>query len=164
MLLAYDPAHVTDPPKSLDDLLSWITEHPGKFAYNSPKSGGSGGAFVATVLDKSTPSDARAQMTSGYHKELESNWDQGWQVLAGLNKDMYQKGVYPNGNNGTLELLQSGQIWMAPVWSDQFLSGQQTGVVPKTAKALPRSPTPASPVGRPRSASPRRRRASRSWR
>jgi putative spermidine/putrescine transport system substrate-binding protein len=136
VLLAYDPAHVTNPPKTLDDLLTWIHDHPGKFAYNSPKSGGSGGAFVATVLDKYTPADAREQMTTGYHKELESNWDKGWAKLAELNKDMYQKGVYPNGNNGTLELLQSGQIWMAPVWSDQFLSGQETGLVPKTAKAL----------------------------
>ncbi|MGI8458918.1 MAG: extracellular solute-binding protein [Propionibacteriaceae bacterium] len=136
VLLAYDPAHVTDPPKTLDELLTWIRNHPGKFAYNSPKSGGSGGAFVATVLDKYTPADARAKMTTGYDKSLESNWDKGWQVLASLNPDMYQKGVYPNGNNGTLELLQSGQIWMAPVWSDQFLSGRETGIVPKSAKAL----------------------------
>jgi putative spermidine/putrescine transport system substrate-binding protein len=51
-----------------------------------------------------------------------------------LNPYVFQKGVYPNGNNGTLELLQSGQIEMAPVWSDQFLSGQKTGTIPKSAK------------------------------
>ena len=134
VLLAYTP-QVTDPPKTLDELLAWIKAHPGKFAYNSPKSGGSGNAFVTTVLDKYVPSAARDQMTSGYHKDLESHWAKGWQTLAGLNPYVYQKGVYPNGNNGTLELMQSGQIWMAPVWSDQFLSGRQSGLVPKNAEA-----------------------------
>ncbi len=133
VLLAYTP-QVTDPPTTLDELLAWIKAHPGKFAYNPPKSGGSGGAFVTTVLDKYVPAAAREKMTSGYHKDLESYWDKGWSTLAGLNPYVYQKGVYPNGNNGTLALLQSGQIWMAPVWSDQFLSGQQSGLVPENAK------------------------------
>lgn len=134
VLLAYTP-QVSDPPKTLDELLAWIKAHPGKFAYNPPKSGGSGAAFVTTVLDKYVPAATREQMTTGYHKDLESYWDQGWATLAGLNPYVYQKGVYPNGNNGTLALLQSGQIWMAPVWSDQFLSGRESGLVPKNAKA-----------------------------
>ena len=134
VLLAYTPK-VTDVPKTLDELLAWIKAHPGKFAYNSPSSGGSGDAFVTSVLDKYVPDDIRTQMTSDYHQDLESHWSQGWKTLAGLNPYVYQKGVYPNGNNGTLELLLSGQIWMAPVWSDQFLSGRQTGLVPKDAKA-----------------------------
>jgi putative spermidine/putrescine transport system substrate-binding protein len=134
VLLAYNADKVSSPPRTLDELLAWIKANPGKFAYNSPKSGGSGTAFVTTVLDKYVPAGDREKMTTGYHKELESSWAPGWKTLASLNPYVFQKGVYPNGNNGTLELLQSGQIWMAPVWSDQFLSGQQTGTIPKTAK------------------------------
>lgn len=136
VLLAYNAEKVTNPPKTLDQLLAWIKAHPGKFTYNSPKTGGSGGSFVTTVLDKDVPAADRAKMTTGYHKELEKDWDQGWKTLASLNPYVYQKGVYPNGNNGTLDLLHSGQIWMAPAWSDQFLSGQQTGVVSKSAKVV----------------------------
>lgn len=134
VLLAYNAEKVSQPPKTLDEVLAWIKAHPGKFAYNSPKSGGSGTAFVTTVLDKYVPAADRDKMTTGYHKELESSWAEGWKTLASLNPYVFQKGVYPNGNNGTLELLQSGQVWMAPVWSDQFLSGQQTGSIPKSAK------------------------------
>lgn len=134
VLLAYDASKISSPPKSLDELLAWIKAHPGKFAYNSPKTGGSGMSFVTSVLDKYVPAADRAKMTTGYHKDLEKDWAPGWKALAGLNPYVFQKGVYPNGNNGTLELLQSGQIEMAPVWSDMFLSGQQTGTVPKTAK------------------------------
>lgn len=132
VLLAYDTKTVPTPPKTLDDLLAWIKAHPGKFTYNSPKSGGSGGAFVATVLDKYVPADARQKMAVGYEKDLESYWDQGFATLKSLNPYVYQKGVYPNGNQQTLDLLASGQISMAPVWSDQFITGKANGQIPES--------------------------------
>ena len=135
VLLAYNPDKVPNPPKTLDEVLAWIKANPGRFTYNSPKTGGSGGAFVATVLDKTCPQADRDQMTTGYHKELEKSWDPGWQELPSLNPSVFQKGVYPNGNNQTLQLLSSGQIDMAPVWSDQFISGQASGSIPKNFKA-----------------------------
>lgn len=134
VLLAYDSTKISDPPKTLDALLGWIKQNPGHFTYNSPKSGGSGGAFATTVLDSNVPAAARAQMTTGYHKDLEKYWDPGFATLKSLNPFVYQKGVYPNGNNQTLDLLASGQIWMAPVWSDQFLSGQKSGQIPERIK------------------------------
>ncbi|HEY3561928.1 MAG TPA: extracellular solute-binding protein [Kribbella sp.] len=135
VLLAYDSKKVPAPPKTLDDLLAWIKANPGKFTYNSPKSGGSGGSFVATVLDKYVPADARQKMTVGYDKSLESTWDQGFATLHGLNPYVYQKGVYPNGNQQVLDLLASGQISMAPVWSDMFTTAVANGVIPSTVKA-----------------------------
>ncbi|GAA3113672.1 putative spermidine/putrescine transport system substrate-binding protein [Kribbella aluminosa] len=135
VLLAYDTKTVPTPPKTLDELLAWVKANPGKFTYNSPKSGGSGGAFVATVLDKYVPADAREKMTVGYEKDLESNWDKGFAELKGLNQYVYQKGVYPNGNQQTLDLLAHGQISMAPVWSDQFTTGVANGAIPATVKA-----------------------------
>lgn len=135
VLLAYDTKAVPAPPKTLDDLLAWIKAHPGKFTYNSPKSGGSGGSFVATVLDKYVPADVRQKMTVGYDKSLEPAWDQGFATLHGLNPYVYQKGVYPNGNQQVLDLLSSGQISMAPVWSDMFTTAVANGAIPATVKA-----------------------------
>jgi ABC-type uncharacterized transport system, periplasmic component len=134
VLLAYNSTKISNPPKTLEELLAWIKANPGKFTYNSPDTGGSGGAFVATVLDKYVPSADRAQMTTGYHQDLEKDWDPGWQTLKGLNPYVFQKGVYPNGNQGVLDLLSSGQIEMAPVWSDQFITGQKTGSIPAEVK------------------------------
>lgn len=134
VLLAYNSIKIANPPKTLDELLAWIKVHPGKFTYNSPDTGGSGGAFVATVLDKYVPPADRTQMTTGYHQDLEKDWDPGWKTLKSLNPSVYQKGVYPNGNQGVLDLLSSGQIWMAPVWSDQFITGQKTGSIPAEVK------------------------------
>ncbi|WP_415856581.1 extracellular solute-binding protein [Sinomonas sp. G460-2] len=135
VLLAYDSKTIPTPPKTLDELLAWIKANPGKFTYNSPKSGGSGGSFVATVLDKYVPADARQKMGTSYAKDLESNWDQGFAELKGLNQYVYQKGVYPNGNQQTLDLLAKGQITMAPVWSDQFTTGVANGSIPSTIKS-----------------------------
>lgn len=136
VLLAYDPEKVTDPPKTLDDVLAWIKEHPGQFAYNSPSSGGSGGSFVATVLAKYLTASEQETMQTSYDKSLESKWDEGFQELKDLGPSMYQKGVYPNGNDQVVQLLGSGQIAMAPVWSDQFITSQKTGIIPKSIKAV----------------------------
>jgi putative spermidine/putrescine transport system substrate-binding protein len=134
VLLAYDSAKVPTPPKTLDDLLAWIKANPGKFTYNSPNTGGSGGAFVTTVLDKFVPPADREKMVTSYAKDLEKDWDQGFALLASLNPYIYQKGLYMNGNVATIDLLGSGQIWMAPIWSDQLLSGLKSGQLSATTK------------------------------
>lgn len=134
VLLAYDSTKVKKAPKTLDSLISWIKDNPGQFAYNSPSTGGSGQAFVTTVLDKYVSAADRKKMETGYDKSVESKWDKGFNELASLNKSMYQNGVYPNGNNQVLDLLGTGNIEMAPVWSDQVITAQQTGTLPKTVK------------------------------
>ncbi len=136
VLLAYDSAHVPNPPKTLDELLAWIKANPGKFTYNTPNSGGSGQSFVTAVLDKYIPAADRAQMVTSYAKNLESDWDPGFKTLASLNPYIYQNGLYPNGNVATIDLLGAGQIWMTPIWSDMLLSGLASGQLPPTVKYL----------------------------
>lgn len=130
VVLAYDTKTVPTPPKTLDDLLAWIKANPGKFTYNSPDTGGSGQSFVTTVLDQNISDADRAKLVTGSDPDAEKNWDKGFATLAGLNPYVYQKGVYPNGNNQVLDLLSSGQLSMAPVWSDQFVTGHKNGQIP----------------------------------
>jgi putative spermidine/putrescine transport system substrate-binding protein len=134
VVLAYDSAHVSSPPKTLDALLAWIKAHPGKFTYNSPNTGGSGYSFVETVLDKTIPASVTKQMVNGYVPDLEeSNWKAGFETLKSLNGSVYQ-GVYPNGNQAVLDLLGKGQIWVAPVWSDQALTAMKQGLLGPSIK------------------------------
>lgn len=134
VLLAYDSKTVSSPPRTLEDLLAWVKDNPGKFTYNTPDSGGSGQAFVTTVLDKNVSATDRKKMVTGYEQGLEKEWDEGFTTLASLNPYIFQNGVYPNGNDQVLSLLSSGQISMAPVWSDQFITGQKNGQIPATIK------------------------------
>ncbi len=133
VLLAYDSTKVTDPPKTLADLLTWIKANPGKFTYNSPNTGGSGGNFVETVVDSKIPADALMKMQTAYDPSLASNFAPGLATLKDLTPSVYQK-TYPNGNQAVLDLLSKGEIEMAPVWSDQFLSAQQSGQLDKKIK------------------------------
>jgi putative spermidine/putrescine transport system substrate-binding protein len=126
VVLAYDSTKVSSPPKTLSALLTWIKQNPGKFTYNSPNSGGSGYSFVQTVLDNSIPQATITKMVNGYDTSLESNWKTGLDTLKSLNPFIYQ-GVYPNGNAAVLTLLGKGDIWVAPVWSDQALTALKTG-------------------------------------
>ncbi|HEY6015717.1 MAG TPA: extracellular solute-binding protein, partial [Gaiellaceae bacterium] len=136
VVLAYNSAQVSSPPKSLSALLDWIKAHPGKFTYNTPNSGGSGYSFAETVVDSMLPANTLATMTTTatYDPSIESAWKQGLQTLHSLNQYMYGNGVYPNGNQAVLDLLAKGQIWVAPVWSDQALSGLKAGTLPSTIK------------------------------
>lgn len=126
VVLAYNTDHVKTPPKTLADLLAWIKANPGKFTYNSPNTGGSGYSFAETVVDNYISAADLKQMVNGYVPNLESDWAQGLAALHGLNKSVYQ-GVYPNGNAAVLQLLGQGQIWVAPVWSDQSLTALANG-------------------------------------
>jgi len=126
VVLAYNTDHVKSPPKTLADLLAWIKANPGKFTYNSPNTGGSGYSFAETVVDSFISAADLKQMDQGYVPSLESDWTQGLQALHALNKYVYQ-GVYPNGNAAVLQLLAQGQIWVAPVWSDQALTALSNG-------------------------------------
>jgi putative spermidine/putrescine transport system substrate-binding protein len=127
VVLAYNTDHVKSPPKSLSALLDWIRANPGKFTYNSPNSGGSGYSFAETVVDSTLSAALLKQMDQCYTPSLESNWKSGLDLLHSLNKYMYGNGVYPNGNAAVLSLLGQGQIWVAPVWSDQALTALSNG-------------------------------------
>jgi putative spermidine/putrescine transport system substrate-binding protein len=133
VVLAYDSKNVATPPKTLSALLAWIKAHPGKFTYNSPNTGGSGYAFAETVVDSTLSPGTLSQMQQSYVPNLESQWKQGFDILKSLNQYVYQ-GVYPNGNQAVLDLLAKGQIWVAPVWSDQSLTALKTGALPNTVK------------------------------
>ncbi|WP_223403481.1 extracellular solute-binding protein [Occultella gossypii] len=129
VLLAYDSTVIDNPPATLEELLTWIEANPGQFAYNSPSTGGSGGAFVTTVLDSYLTQEEQDGLRVGYDEALQESWTPGFDRLAELGASVYQGGVYPNGNSQVLELLGNGSISMAPVWSDQFITAVETGLI-----------------------------------
>ena len=133
VVLAYNSKYVSTPPTTLDELLAWISANPGKFTYNSPSSGGSGQAFVETALTKYVSAADNAKMIAGYVPSLEGDWNQGFATLKGLGSSIYQH-VYPNGNQAVLDLLSSGTIYVAPVWSDMALSALASGGLPSSVK------------------------------
>jgi putative spermidine/putrescine transport system substrate-binding protein len=130
VILAYNSDKVKDVPNTLDELYDWIRKHPQRFAYNDPSTGGSGDSFVATAIYKFLPEDA----IHNSDPSIEKQWDQGFALLKDLGKYVYGNGIYPKKNQGTLDLLASGEVDMIPAWSDMVLDQIANGQLPKSIK------------------------------
>jgi putative spermidine/putrescine transport system substrate-binding protein len=130
VVLAYNSKNVPNPPKTADELYDWIRKHPGKFAYNDPATGGAGSSFVQTAIYNFLPADAVHNQDPAIMKD----WDKGFALLKDLGPYMYQKGVYPKKNQGTLDLLASGEVDMIPAWSDMGLEQISKKMLPDTTK------------------------------
>lgn len=135
VLMAYNSKNVKNPPKTLNEVLTWIKANPGKFTYNAPSGGGSGASFVVTVLDSQLTAAETLKLQTVADKETQAKWAKGWEILRSLNKYTYgQNGTYPTNNAGTLDLLSKGLVDLAPVWSDQIASALKAGTMPKDIK------------------------------
>jgi len=133
VVMAYDSERVPNPPKTFEELDAWIKANPGRFAYNSPGTGGAGGGFVNWALYRNLPKEA---YTSSDEKWVEQ-WEAGWKWLEEIHPYLYQAGgktVYPNKNQGTLDLLINKEVDIIPAWADQVLTNISNGILPETVK------------------------------
>ena len=133
VILAYDSEKVPTPPKTMDELVQWMKDNPGRFAYNAPGTGGAGDSFVRTSVYNYMPEEA---ITSD-DPSWEDQWTEGFDFLKSIHPYMYQSGgsvVYPSKNQGTLDLLNQGEIDMCPMWADMLLSQRAAGTVPAYIK------------------------------
>ena len=133
VILAYDSAAVPTPSATMDELVQWMKDHPGRFAYNQPGTGGAGDSFVRSAVYNFLPEEA---FTSDDEKWT-AEWDQGFDFLKEIHQYMYTSGgsiVYPAKNQGTLDLLNQGEIDMCPNWADMVLSQRAKGEIKDTIK------------------------------
>ena len=131
VILAYDSEKVPNPPTTWEELEQWMKDNPGRFAYNTPGTGGAGDSFARTAVYNFLPEEA---MTSDDPK-WEEQWDEGFNYLKDLHQYMYSSGgsiVYPNKNQGTLDLLNQGEIDMCANWADMVLSQRAQGAIKDT--------------------------------
>jgi len=114
----YRTDKVTNPPKSLDELLDWCKANPGRFTYCDPNKGGSGHTFLMTLIYWMYGYDTYAWKDLGKVNPAKENWTSLWNYLNELEKYMYHPGEYPAGNMAAMELLAAGEVWLEPQWMD----------------------------------------------
>jgi putative spermidine/putrescine transport system substrate-binding protein len=133
VFLAYNSTYVKDPPRTEADLHAWIKANPGKFAYNDPGTGGAGSAFVTTTVYNRLPAEA---LQSADEKWM-AQWDAGFAKLKELHPYLFKasgKVQYTVKNQGSLDLLAAGSIWMCPACADQTLDQKARGLLPASVK------------------------------
>lgn len=131
VLLAYNSDKVQTPPKTDAELYEWIKKNPGRFAYNDPTTGGSGDSFVVTAIYNKLPAEALKSDDPKWKEQ----WKPGFDLLKELHPFMYKasgKVQYPAKNQGTIDLLASGEVDMIPAWADMILDQKSRGLLPKS--------------------------------
>jgi ABC-type uncharacterized transport system YnjBCD substrate-binding protein len=120
--IAYNPKYVSKPPKSFEELVTWVAANPKKFGYNGIKGGVSGQGFtVGWVYWKTGQYEAFTQ--GPFDKGKEPLWRKALEELRDFNKNV----MISSGNAGTLDALNRGEIWMGAVWIDQLVAWKNDG-------------------------------------
>ena len=140
--LAYQPAKVSSPPKSFEELAAWVKANPGRFGYNGIKGGVSGVGFTMGYVYWKT--GLYNQLTQGpFDKGKEGAIREAITALRDFNK----QAVITNGNAGTLDALNRGEIWMGAVWIDQLVAWKNEGRMdPAVTPILPAPGLPIYPL------------------
>jgi len=133
VVMAYNSDYVTNPPVTTKELTAWIKANPGRFAYNTPDTGGAGASFVLTKLYNPLPQEALVSLDEKWIAQ----WAEGWEYLKDIHPYLYKnrgRVFYPHRNQGSLDLLASEDIWMTPAWADQVIMGVKRGTLPASIK------------------------------
>jgi putative spermidine/putrescine transport system substrate-binding protein len=121
-LLEYNPAKVTAPPTTADELLTWCKAHPGKFQYAVPKNSGPGRTFLMGlpyILGDSDP------------KNPDTGWDNTWAYLKELGQC---SAPYESGTANTMTNLGKGTVDMIASTTGWDINPRVLGTVPNTMK------------------------------
>lgn len=131
----YDSAKVPEPPQTWDELVEWMKANPGRFVYNDPDTGGAGKAFViAAIYRQIDDPDAFKNASDPKYVEM---YDAGFEWLAEIHPYIYSSGghvQYAVKNQGSLDLLGQGEVWMTPAWADGTLTALENKTLPETVK------------------------------
>ena len=137
--IAYNPARVATPPKSFEDLVAWARANPGKFGYNGIKGGVSGVGFTMGWVYWKT--GLYKTLTQGpFDKSQEGAIREAVTAL----RDFNRTALITNGNAGTLDALNRGEIAMGAVWIDQLVAWKNEGRMDATI--TPVLPAPGLPI------------------
>jgi putative spermidine/putrescine transport system substrate-binding protein len=121
-LLEYNPAKVSDPPTTPQELLDYAKAHPGKVQYAQPANSGPGRTWLMGLpylLGDKDPKDPI------------NGWDKTWKYLAQLGK---YTADYPSGTTDTMKNLASGSVNIVLTTTGWDINPRALGTVPAQMK------------------------------
>ena len=126
----YDPDRVPNPPQTWDEFTAWIQANPKGFAYCDPNKGGSGQAFVQTVISNLTGGIDKYKGDTDVVQSKVADWNKAWDWFK-ANESLMNLTV---SNNESIDLLNQGAASMVVAWDDDSLVALSTGTLFKRAK------------------------------
>ena len=109
VVMIYDSARVSEPPRSVEALLQWIRDNPGRFTYPGPPDF-IGSAFVRHIF----------YHAAGGYEELLGPFDQelydevaprAWRLLNEIEPYLWRQGeTYPDSSSRQQQLFANGEV------------------------------------------------------
>ena len=121
-LMEYNPATVTDPPKTPQQLLDYAKAHPGKVQYADPANSGPGRTWLMGLPYLLGDQDP---------KDPVHGWDKTWSYLEQLGK---YTADYPSGTSETMKNLADGTVDIVLSTTGWDINPRALGTVPASMK------------------------------
>lgn len=135
-VFSYDTARTTDPPRSAEELLAWVKEHPGRFTYPElPDFTGS--VFVRHLMYELCGGYEAFPYTDEVDKEvLDEQLQPLWDYLNEMKPYLWREGTtYPSGVAILHQLFADGEIDLTMTYIPALLSGWiEQGLLPDTVR------------------------------
>jgi putative spermidine/putrescine transport system substrate-binding protein len=137
-VFAYRSDKVENPPRSMEELLAWVKENPGKFTYPAPPDF-TGSAFVRHVLYDTSPPEDHAEYVKPFdEKAMGIHGERVWDYLNEIKPYLWREGKsYPQSLAQLEQLYQNGELWFTMGYDEANASAHiASGQFPETTKTF----------------------------
>ncbi len=126
--LAYDPARITEAelPQTLAQFEQYMQQNPKMLSFCDPNGGGSGEAFVMTLVRNIVPQEYGNEL----EREKTEAWEKAWKWFA----DYSDNYVITSSNPDSLTRLSDGEFIITAAWEDHMANLQRQGAISKDLK------------------------------
>ena len=136
VVMIYDSKRTPSPPRTLGDLLNWIRNHPGRFAYPAPPDF-TGSVFVRHVFYH-VSGDVESWQGKFDEKRFETAASKTYDVLKEISPYLWRQGkTYPENPIRLAHLLADGEVDFAISYHPAEASkGIHDGLYPDTVRTF----------------------------
>jgi len=135
-VMEYDSAKVPRPPTTIDGLLRWIRENPGKFAYPAPPDF-TGSVFVRHIFYWAAggPKRLLGPFNESVYNEIAPKT---WQTLNEIEPFLWRRGAtYPESSTKQVDLFADGEVFFNMTYGPGRASNLiLTGKYPRTVRTF----------------------------
>ncbi|MEW9503037.1 ABC transporter substrate-binding protein [Jeotgalibacillus marinus] len=133
----YDSSKIEEPPATLDELMEWIKQNPGKFTYPDPRDF-TGNTFLRHVL-YGKASSVEKILEEPFSEELAAEESANvWTYLNDIAPDLWREGqAYPSTLSELDRLYSQGEVWMTMGYNEA--RGEvlvEDGIFPDTTESF----------------------------
>ncbi len=128
--LLYNPEKVKNPPQTFDELVKWMEENPKQFGFSDPTKGGTGEAFIQTVISHVGGGLDKYKGDTELDPEKVKDWDKVWKWFNDR-KDLY---TVTASNADSLSRFNQHELTLTVAWDDSVLKAWKKGELFKESK------------------------------